>query len=383
MPLTKRTLSEMSRESLRYLSVNTDLSYFSQGSIVKALVESSNLEISRLQEFVVGAFDNCFLSTASGLYLDLFGELLGLPRIRDRKAAASIQDGSVRFYVDSGTLGSKLPSPVPGMGMIPAGTTISNASGDIVFQVTSDTSFPVNARSAFVPVRATTSGAEFNVGANQLVVHSLSNPNVKVTNDISIVSGSDVETDAQYKYRLSKAFTTKYGANRTAIQIAASSRPGVSRSEIVPYARGAGTFDVLLIPQGNKLAQSTIDEARRVVESVAAFGVSPMIREPVYVAFKVMAQLRFNANVEEGTKAASRRAAESAVLAYFASIPLGGEMVLNQLRSSILSASSTIKDVKILEFCLDGKPKILSNIQLVADELFVPDDTAEDAVKMI
>lgn len=383
MTLVKKTLSQMTRDSLRYISSSTDLTYFSQGSIVKALVDSTNLEISRLQDFVVTALNNSFLSSATGIYLDLFGELLGLPRTRDRKAGASIQDGAVRFYVDSGTLGSRLPSNTAGAGLIPAGTVVTNKAGTVEFVVTADTTFAINAKSAFVPVRASTSGTQFNVGANQLIVHSLNNPNIKVTNDISILSGSDVEEDAEYRFRLSKVFTTKYGANGTAIQIAASSRPGVSRSVLLPYARGAGTFDVLLIPQGNRLAQSTINETKKIIDSVAAYGISSMIREPTYVAFKIMAQLRFNSDVNEGTKTAARRAAESNVLQFFSTIPLGGEMVLNQLRSAILSSSSSIKDVKILELCLDGKPKVLSNIQLAEDELFVPDETADDAVKMI
>jgi len=383
MTLKKKRLADMTRDSLRYLSANTDVTYFSQGSIAKALVEATNLEISRLQDFVSTVADNSFISTANGFYLDLFGEMLGLPRIKDRRASASIEDGAVRFYVDNGTLGARLRSPDPSQGLIPFGVTISSLDGSISFQTSTEVTFPINARSAFVPIRATDSGASFNVGANQLVVHNLNDNNVKVTNDISITTGSDVETDSEYRYRLSKAFTTKFGANRTAIQIAASSQPGVSRAEVVTYTRGAGTFDVLLVPQGNRLSRTTLENTRIAVEGVTAFGVSPTIREPVYVAVKIMGQLRFDPSVTEGQRVAARRAAESGVLRYLASIPLGGEFILNQLRSAILSSSVSIKDVRIIEFCLDGKQRVLSNVVLDKDELFVPDDTAEDAIQMI
>jgi uncharacterized phage protein gp47/JayE len=330
----------MTRSSLRYLSQNTDISYFEQGSVAKALVEATNLEIVRLQDFISSAMNNSFLSTANGIYLDLFGELLGIPRITDRAASASIQDGSVKFYVDSGTLGSKLFGSDPSIGLIPAGVEISTIDGSILFEVTENVSFPINARSAFAPVRARVTGSAFNVGANQLIVHSLTDKSIKVTNDISIVTGSDVESDSEYRFRLSKAFTTKYGSNKTAIQIAASSQPGVARSEIVPYVRGAGTFEVLLIPQGNRLTRTTIDNTKRIIEGVAAFGVSPLVREPTYVAIKIMGQLRFDPSIDEGERIAARRAAESGVLRYISSIPLGGELVLNQLRSAILSSNN-------------------------------------------
>ena len=383
MALNKKRFSDMIRDSLRYLSSNTDISYFSQGSVAKALVEATNLEISRLQDFVSTVSDNSYISTAGGIYLDFFGEMLGIPRTKDRRASVSIQDGAVRFYVDNGTLGARLRSPDPSQGLIPFGTRVSTTDSSIVFETTSEVVFPINARSAFVPIRAVDSGASFNVGANQLTVHNLVDTNVKVTNDISILTGSDVETDNEYRYRLSKAFTTKFSANKTAIQIAASSQPGVSRSEIVSYTRGAGTFDVLLIPQGNRLSRSIIENTRVAVESVTAFGISPTIREPEYVQIKIMGQLRFDSDVPEGQRIAARRAAESGVLRYLADIPIGGEMILNQLRSAILTSSTVIKDVKIIELCLDGKPRVLSNIKLDKDEIFIPDEQAEDAIQMI
>ena len=91
MALNKKRFSDMIRDSLRYLSSNTDISYFSQGSVAKALVEATNLEISRLQDFVSTVSDNSYISTAGGIYLDFFGEMLGIPRTKDRRASVSIQ----------------------------------------------------------------------------------------------------------------------------------------------------------------------------------------------------------------------------------------------------------------------------------------------------
>lgn len=374
----------MTRNSLRYLSRNTGITYFSQGSIAKALVEATNLEISRLQDFVSTAYDNGFLSTSSGIYLDLFGEMLGLPRISDRKASSTINDEAVRFYVDSGTLGSRLVSLInPSRGSIPAGTIITNTEGTVRFSVSSDVSFPINAKSVFVPISAEDTGAVYNVGANQLNKHSLSVSDVKVTNDISITTGTDVETDQEYRFRLAKAMTTRFGANATAVQVVASSQPGVSRAELQLYARGSGTFDILLIPQGNKLSDSTKQNTRRAVESVIAFGISPRVVEPEYVNFCITVQLRYNDGLGEGQKSAARSASESATLRYIASISIGGELIINQLRSAILSSSDSIKDIKIIELCLNGSPRVVSNIKLNSNEILVPDNRSPDSIRII
>lgn len=382
MPIVK-TFNDMTRDSLRYLTQNTDISYFANGSIAKALVEATNLEISRLQEFLSSSLQNSYLSTASGIYLDLFGEMLGLPRIKDKRATAEGTDNVIRFYVTSGTLGSRLStSSTPSVGTIPAGTTIQNAAGSVTFTVPTDVTFPSNHKSVYVPAVAESVGTAFNVGANQLTVHSLNYPDVKVTNDTSINTGSDLEPDKEYRYRLSRAMTAKYGSNATAIELAAISQPGISRVELLQFARGAGTFDVLLVPQGNRVSRKTMESTRRAVEQVVAYGVSPRIKEPEYVPVKITVQLSYKDSTLSGQKIAAANAAQSAILQYLSSLSLGGELIVNQLRASILSSDPLIKDLQIVELCVDGQPRVVRNIKLKKDELFIPCPDCPDPIEV-
>lgn len=380
--VTKKNFSDTVQDAIRYLIKNTDITYFSDGSIAKALVETTSLEISRVQQFVTGVFQNAFLSSTTGIYLDMWGETLGLTRITDRRATAEIQDGAVRFYVATGTLGSRLPHPTnSGLGLISSGTTISNPSNTVEFTVTEDVTFPINAKSVYVPVSAISSGTSFNVGVNQLTVHDLQVADVQVTNDIAIVTGSDIESDEEYRFRLSRALTTRYGSNTSAVEVAAISSPGVSRAEILQYARGAGTFDVLLIPQGNRVTTTVKENTRRAIEQVTAYGVSFAIREPEYVPVKLTVQTIFQQGVAESEKVSLRAQIESSILRYIASIPLGGELVINQVRAASL-INNRVKDIKILELVVDCKPRTLRNIQLSEDELFIPDEKS-DAVEII
>ena len=383
MPI-KKTLNDMNRDSLRYLVQNTDITYLAQGSVARALLESNNLEISRLQDYASTALDNAFLSTATGFYLDLFGEMLGLPRFRERRAGASIEDGSVRFYVDSGTLGSRLPNSADrSTGLIPSGTRVQNPEGTVEFTVISDMTFPVNAKSAFVPVVANSAGASFNVGANQLTTNSLGIQDVKVTNDIAITSGGDIESDAEYRFRLSRAMTSRFTSNATAVQVAALSQPGVANVETVQFARGAGTFDVLLIPQANKLSRSVKESAQNLIDQVTAFGISSRIREPEYVGIKISLQLMFKNTTPEGEKLVARRDAESAILNYIGTVPIGGELIINQIRAVALGANSVIKDIRLLELCLDGRPRTFRNVKLREDELLIPDENSTNPIEVL
>lgn len=374
----------MVKDGVSYLIKNTNLTYFSDGSIAKGLIESTCLEISRLQDYITNAFQNSYISTATGIYLDLWGETLGLPRVKGRRAAATVQDGAVRFYVTSGTLGSRLRDPSnPGLGLIPANTIITNANNSVEFYITSAVTFPINAKSVYVPVTATDTGVAYNVGANQLTVHNLSSTEVLVTNDITIATGADIESDEEYRYRLSRALTTRFGSNSTAVEVAATTSPGVARAELLKFARGAGTFDVLLVPQGNKLLATTKEDTRRAIEQVIAYGVSFKVREPEYVPIKISMQLSFLPGTVESEKIVIRQSVKSSILQYIGSIPLGGELVINQLRAAALNVNVKVKDVKILELIVDCKPRTLRNIQLREDELFIPDEDASDPIEII
>jgi uncharacterized phage protein gp47/JayE len=313
----------------------------------------------------------------------MWGDTLGIPRITDRRATAQVQDGAVRFYVSGGTLGSRLPHPTnSGLGLIPARTLIYNAAGTVEFVVTEDVTFPINSKNVFVPVSASGTGSGYNVGINQLTTHNLSSTEIKVTNDIAIATGKDIESDDEYRYRLTRAMTSRYGSNLAAIEVASIVSPGISRAEIVQYARGAGTFDVLLIPQGNKVTTTAKEQTRRAIEQVSAYGISFAIREPEYVPIKITVQLVYNSGTTEAEKVNIRDRVQSSILSYIGSIPLGGELIINQIRAAAL-ISPSIKDIKILELFINCKPRTLRNVQLVEDELFVPDPEVPDPIEVI
>jgi len=381
MTIRPRDFDEMVADGLDYLSSNTAITYLEQGSIARSMVDAPMLELARLQDFAVVNYDNSFLSAASGPFLDLFGDGLGTARRLDLAATVFKEDGAIRFFVRAGTLGQRLRDPQDStQGLIPRGTTIRNAGGEVQYAVSEDTTFPLNVKSVFVGATASAVGAGSNVGPNQLVAHSLSDSQVLVTNDLAIATGSNQEQDDNYRFRLSRAFSTRFTGSRAAVQVAATSVNGVVQASLVPFARGAGTFDVLLIPRGNKLPRSVADAASRSIDRVVAFGISHVIREPVYVPVKLTIRLRYTKGSGEGLKDALRDQVQSAVLNYIGNITLGGELIINQLRSSVLGTSDDVIDLTVLELCIDGRPQAIRNQKLEPDELFTPDTDTEAVI---
>lgn len=381
MVVRPKDFNSMVSDALEYLSTNTQITYLAQGSVARSMIDAPLLEISRLQDFVVTNYDNSFLSSASGPFLDLIGEGLGTTRNRDLKANVFKEDGIIRFYVKSGTLGQRLPDPLDSTkGLIPKSTIVSNANGNIQYSVREDTQFPLNARSVFVGAVSISVGSGANIGPNQLTSHSLNKSDVFVTNDLAINTGQDTENDEDYRFRLSRAFSTRFSNNGSAVQVAALSIAGIVKADLLPFARGAGTFDVLLIPRGNKLPRSVKNEVIRSINKVTAYGISPQVREPDYIPIKVTVRLRYAKGTAPGVRDALRDGVQSAILNYIGNIPLGGELIINQLRSTVLGASSEIIDMTLLELCIDGRPSAIRNFKLQPDELFIPDEENEAIV---
>lgn len=384
MPIPPKTLQQLNADSIKYLAENTDITFLSPGSNARGLVEATNQEISKLSDYITSTASNTYLDTAQGIYLDLIGDMLGIKRLSNRPASASVNDNTVQFSVATGTLGERFPDPTnSSRGVINSGVTIQTANGSIKYKTTTPTTFPKNATDVFVPVASDDLGEKVNVGRGKLVVHD-GPSDVNVTNLKSIVNGSDAETDREYRFRLSNAIASTSTSNETSIRQVIAGIPDISRVELNEFARGAGTFDVLLVPAGNTITSATAETARLAIESVSAFGVKPLIREPVYNRFKISIQLIRERNATVGDLDSNKLTAKNAVINYFETIPLGGEFIVKRLRAAVIDAvSDKIKDIKILDLCINGRPRAIRNVKLKPDELFTPDTTQGSAVEII
>ena len=153
MPRKLKSLAQMNADSIAYLANHTDITYLTEGSVARSLVEATNVEISRLQEYIASSYRNVFPNTAEGFYLDLIGEGIGLARAGATRGSSGLDDQNVKFSVVVGALGDYFANPADSnLGLIPKGTTISTGDETIVYEVSQNTTFPFSAKEAFVPV---------------------------------------------------------------------------------------------------------------------------------------------------------------------------------------------------------------------------------------
>lgn len=386
MAINVKTLPEMNRESLEFLLANTDgrITMLSPGGIARSLVESANRAADQVFTALDANLAGAYLSQATGPRLDLLGEMFGVRRRSSTTALVSQSDNAIRFYVATGTLYDRLPDPTNrNRGLLPAGTQVYNSDSSIVYSVVEDTYFPRAAKEVFVAARASVTGPSHNVGAFVLTRHNLGDPSVKVTNPTSIQTALAPETDAELRLRISQLVLARQGGNETAVRLAVLSAPGVADVRIVPNFVGAGSFDVMVIPVGNRVSVETILVANSNLQQVVPLGMFYRVREPDYLRFSLVVSLRYNTKVFEAARDLVRVNAERAILDYFGSISLGGEMVVTALGAAIKNSDPGIDDYSIDALCINGRPQLLSNHRLGPDQLWLPDENLVDPVRVL
>lgn len=80
MILTTKTAEEITTQMTEWLAANTSITYFGEGSVVKALLDAINSSIEEYYTSLDFNMTNQFVSSASGRFLELIGDLLNCTR---------------------------------------------------------------------------------------------------------------------------------------------------------------------------------------------------------------------------------------------------------------------------------------------------------------
>lgn len=378
--LLKKTQTEMIAESLQALADDGKLTNINAGSVVRLILETMCAQLGVAYSTMQLNMAMGLLSTANGYFLDLMGEsLFGITRNTAVAASTSIDDPTVKFYTSDG---SPLVSHLPGTN-IPAGTRIYTADESLVYTVTHDVAVGSSQAEAYVPVHAANTGEGYNIGTGVLVKHSLPDTTLKVTNIASIDNGTSDEEDDNYKFRIARALKTYSRANATAVRLAAVSVPGVADVVLTSASSGVGTFDMLVMPIGNRVGSETLRAVQSAVNFVKAVGIISSVREPDYIPIELVIKLKFQPGTSESRQFDAKASSVSSILGYIGTVPMAGTFVKNELIQRVMEVDTQILDMEILCYIFSNRPQLLRNYVLGAGELLLPDPSKTEPIKVV
>lgn len=373
--LFKKSYGDLVKEALGYIVNGTDITNTNVGGITRSLIEIINKNISDYYDVLDINMAMCFVSSSQGYYLDLIGGLFSLTRTPASQASSGATQQSQKFYVVSGVLFDYIPS-----GVIPAGTTVSTSDGLIVYTVTSNTNFAAAATEVYVPITSVGYGNQYNVPAGVLTSNSLGLADVFTTNNTAIVNGSSTESDGNFKYRIMNATLSAERANSASVKLAALSVNGVANVIVRPYARGIGSYDVIVIPTSGIANASLILSVQTAIEAVQAVGMKGTAIAPTIVPVNISVTLIFTRDATSFEQRSAKSLVKSSIERYMINIPLGGTFILNELRQQIMDVSPKIKDHIISCYMFREEPVFLGNVNIYWDEVFYPNPSSPEAI---
>jgi uncharacterized phage protein gp47/JayE len=317
---------------------------------MRALVEA----ISRKMGLMYSTFDlnfaQAFLDGAEGQFLSFIGDMMGVSRLGETPATVTSDDRNVKFVVDIGNFGD-----INGAASITitSGTIISTQAGGagLRYRVVVDTVLPSGDDEAFVSVQAVRTGSQQNVGRNQLKFHDFTgytdvlNDTLKVTNDADVITGGDLETDTNYRFRIANQTLAAEQANLTAIRLAGLTVPGVADVVLLPFSRGIGTYDVLVQSITPTASADLISSVQTSITAVTSHGVVGRSRGPEELGMALVGTLTYRRLLSAEEETNILQSVTANVTDYINGLDIGEEFVVQEAVERVLSTSDVIKKV--------------------------------------
>ena len=293
---------------------------------------------------------------AEGQFLDYFGDMLGVPRAPAVRAGASAADQLIRFYVETGTFGDINSNTDI---FIPSGTFVStgiNNSGT-VYRVSVGTFLNRLSAEQWISVEATADGSTSNVGTNTLTFHDFTNytaaAGLLVNNPGLIDNGSSIENDTNYRFRLSNQVTAAEKANEVSVRLAVFAVPGVSDIIARPYARGIGSFDILIQAVIPNTPQPLINACQEAIERVQAQGISGLAKAPDLSGLTFQVSVTWRTDTTQDVRDQVRIDIQTALQDYVNNLDIGEGFFVNEAIERVMAVSSQILNIGTAQQAFD------------------------------
>lgn len=341
------------------LLTDTKLKNFSPGAIARSLLEISNSELVALSEYLDAQFVQHLISTATGEFLDELGKLFLVTRNEssyplgevkftiDPASGKTVEDLKAMVYEDTGVTLDDL--------VIPSGARITDDDGDYEYKTTDD--ITLTDEGVTVSALSLSTGSSANIPSGLLNIWynaDLNYTNIQdlilVTNSAPIDTGEDIESDDNFRYRVVNASAAAEKANQIAIRLACLSVPGVSDVLIRNYEYGIGTFGVFVVSESPIVSNGLLSAVQTAINGTQAQGLRGVAAAPTYKACSMEIQLEFRAKVPTGTRDEVVRTVATNVINYINNLPMGAELVFNEIIQIIMETSEDIHDVDVQKF---------------------------------
>ncbi len=354
MAFIRREYDDILDSALRQLTNQTNITQLAPGAKARALMEIVSRQLSEQYQIFDANLALAFLSTARDVTLDLLGEIVGLERLPPITAGTVLGSANVVFYTEASNFGAINNSADI---TIPKGTRVwttpsaIGADDAIIFYVAQETVLPASADEQAVPTEAGQQGDIYNVGQETLTNHEYNgyadalSGTLLVRNKAAITNGRDLESDADFRYRVSKQVTASERANETAIRLAALSVPGVADVETVAHVRGLGTYGAYIKSLDARVSDDLVSSVQQSIDLVQSYGNRGFSLKPREIGVEMELTLTFRETMTTRDRTDISRTVVGVVYDYVNNLDIGEDFIVNEVVQRVMQVDDRIKNV--------------------------------------
>ena len=366
----KKDQSEIVLEILESLQKNAGISAIYPGSIARAFAEAIGTEISQLYSSLSFSLKQSSLSTASGLNLDLIGELYGVVRKSISDVVANErQSFNIEFILDK---------PFSRDIVIPKNTYVYTDVDNFnvrqyKFKLNGDVSIVAGSTRSYGLVIPDFNDRSYTAPINSLTKHSYVPPAGAVVfcnNPKEVYSIINAESDDNYRRRISSSIKTQATGTAESVRSAALSVKGVRDVRIRESSFGIGSCDVIIIPEGGSNIKTMPEVILETISSVKPVGVRFNIRLAEKMNINLVSTITLVSGLSENMVLGIKNQAALFVRRYLNSLTIGDIVSISEIERQIKQSSDAIVDVKINSFDYDGKELPLRDFNPNTDKLY-------------
>lgn len=360
MPLKRDTYYDIYVKFRDKLMATTNITQLVQGAKARSFLELVASEFGNVYDNVLYDVSQGILRFANGDMLDEFGAMYGVRRKQSGQASANAEEKVIKL---SAPVGETFGTINSGSNiLIPHDTVIkSNADSAIEYRVYGSFALSSSESERYISAVSINSGTVGNVPKGYLDVLSFSSYTgaattpMSITNEFSIGNGTDVESDTNYRYRISLRLQELERCNIYCLYSSLLGLSGVRDIRFKRFADGIGTTRVYMYGLYPDQSPQLVRLGQQVVDMNAAAGEYVQVVSPDIIEIGMKFSLTFGTTKASGLspekatsasqKSTAKEAVSAALIDYFDSLPIEAPLVPEKLISVIMSADNNIVDI--------------------------------------
>lgn len=189
-----------------------------------------------------------------------------------------------------------------------------------------------------------------------------------------------LESDENYRWRISQQLKNLATANEVAVKLACLSVAGVDDVIMKPYTYGTGSGSIYVVTSTPSLLDSIVPLVQTAAAKAGAFGSRIEVFKPRLVEVIFRARVIFYKDTLTADQKLLRSAIKGTVESYINSLLPGAPLDVPWLKETIAKTSDRISETVIYELYIDGEPVLPVTQQCAWNERFVVSSEADAVV---